>query len=370
MPVPVVSILETAQYGEEVLRAADLLSRGRLVVLPTETVYGAAGLLTRPESRSALRGLRTSAERKPFTIHLSRGEEALEYLDEPNEFARRMMKKLWPGPVGLQFDVSAKRRQDVAKKLQVEEADLYEQGAIILRWPDHLVFSDVATRAGGPVVLTAAGSGHGAGSELAEELEGKVDLILDAGPSRFSKPSTLVHVRPDHYEIVRPGVYDERIIDKMLKTTILFVCSGNTCRSPMSEAIARHLLAEQLNVAEGELERKGINVISAGAFAMPGSRATPQAVEAVKSVGADLSRHRSRPLTVELIHQADAIYVMSRGHGRAVATMVPSAADKIATLDPEKDVDDPIGGDQALYTELAGQLRTLIERRLREQTLP
>ena len=63
----------------------------------------------------------------------------------------------------------------------------------------------------------------------------KVDLILDAGPTRYARPSTLIKVEQGGFRIVRAGVYDERIVEKMLKTTILFVCSGNTCRSPMAE---------------------------------------------------------------------------------------------------------------------------------------
>ena len=102
---------------------------------------------------------------------------------------------------------------------------------------------------------------------------------------------------------------------------------------------------------------------------MPGARATPQAVEAVRELGADLSHHRSRPLTVELIHQADMIFTMSRNHAMAVAALVPSASDKIATLDPRGDIDDPIGADVAVYQDLAGQLRKLIEQRLHEKTL-
>ena len=135
--------------------------------------------------------------------------------------------------------------------------------------------------------------------DIAEELDGKADLILDAGPPRYAKPSTLIRVKDDGYEIVREGIYDARIIEKMMRTTILFVCSGNTCRSPMAEAITRRVLAEKLQVPDDALAQKGIHIISAGSFAMPGSPATPQAVEAVKQVGADLSQHRSRPLTVE-----------------------------------------------------------------------
>ena len=119
-----------------------------------------------------------------------------------------------------------------------------------------------------------------------------------------------------------------------------------------------------------ELEHKGINVTSAGSYAMPGTRAAPQAVDALKAMGLDLSAHRSRPLTVELIHQADVIYAMSRGHARAVAAMVPAAVDRVSTLDPQHDIEDPIGGDLSLYVEVANQLKILIEQRLAEGVIP
>jgi protein-tyrosine phosphatase len=372
MSAPVISIFDGA-YDDHIQLAAEKLRAGGVVVLPMETVYGAAAAINRPDGLKKLHHLNPEnpeGEVHALVPHLANPDDAARFLGPLTDFGKRCIRKLWPGPVALIFSVPEARRKEVAVSLQLAESDLYTGDTITLRCPEHPVAIDVIASAGSPVAAVKTGSDQGAdGKSVAAELEGKVDLVLDAGPPRFSKPSTIVRVYDDSYEIQRVGIYDQRIIERLLRTTILYVCSGNTCRSPMAEAITRHLLAKKMHVPEDELEKKGVAVVSAGAMAMPGSRAAAAAVDVVREMGGDLSRHRSRMLSVELIHQADIIFTMSKNHSRAVTALVPSAAPKVVTLNPDGDIEDPVGGDAALYHQVAGELRTLIEKRLNEKVL-
>ena len=115
---------------------------------------------------------------------------------------------------------------------------------------------------------------------------------------------------------------------------ILFVCTGNTCRSPMASALARSW---------------GYDAYSAGLAVWPGSPATPQARRAVQRHGGDLSGHRAQPVTEALVRSADVLYAMSPDHVRALTARFPGAAPRIRALEPA--VPDPYGGDDAVYEE-------------------
>ncbi|HTL72473.1 MAG TPA: ribose 5-phosphate isomerase B, partial [bacterium] len=136
--------------------------------------------------------------------------------------------------------------------------------------------------------------------------------------------------------------------------TILFLCTGNVCRSPMAEGLFRHAVK-----GRGEFR-----ILSAGLGAMDGQPPTHHSVQAMKELGIDISHQRSRALTADLVKQADLILGMTHSHTDTVALLYPQAAEKTfllrefdETLEPyEKDISDPIGSPYHIYAECRDQI--------------
>ena len=153
-----------------------------------------------------------------------------------------------------------------------------------------------------------------------------------------------------------PGAYDCGVLAAPRPYHFLLVCTGNTCRSPMAEVIAKDLLKG----------KPGVAVSSAGVFAADGAPASVEAVEAMQEAGLDLSGHRSRYMTPELVREADVILTMTESHRQAVLAAAPEAAEKTFRLDPETDVSDPIGGPISEYRQTAAMIRRALQQRLTE----
>lgn len=153
----------------------------------------------------------------------------------------------------------------------------------------------------------------------------------------------------------------------MIEYSVLFVCTGNTCRSPMAEGIAKRLLAEMKRVPIDQLEAAGVRVRSAGTMSSGASPASAEAVEAMKHLGIDISGHTSSTLIEGLIQDADAIYTMTDSHRHGVLMLSPSAAPKTQTLIDSQDIIDPIGAPLDVYRQTAEMIHKGIKQRLAER---
>ncbi len=140
--------------------------------------------------------------------------------------------------------------------------------------------------------------------------------------------------------------------------TILFICTGNVCRSPMAERLLRHMLHD----------RPDVRVLSAGLGAFDGQPASPPAVEVLREIGIDLSDFTSQMVRPELLREADFILTMTRQQLDTIQMLYPFAAEKTFLLrefeDAEpgesRDIQDPIGGSTALYRQVRDQIRNAL----------
>ena len=375
-------------------KAAQVLSAGGLVVFPTETVYGVAASVLSDEGHRALCAIKGLQANAVFAIHVADRDAVAQYVDPGVPAVARFVNKTMPGPVTLLFEMDPKtaaERLAAAGITGTAFARVFDTNTIGLRCPQHegasLVLSSIDTpiiagTAGlnGTALPTDAKMAMDAINAAGEAVASKVGLVIDAGPTRFARPSTIVRLRrhdlvsadggkTPHYEAIveREGVYDRRSIAKLTRWTMLLICSGNTCRSPMAEGIAKHLLALQRGVEPASLDRMGLRVISAAAYGVPGMSAAPEAVEILAAKGVDISNHRSRALTADMIHEADVILCMTKAHRASVINMVPSAVEKTHLLDPTGEVEDPIGQGPVAYRRAASSIERALMQRLREQ---
>jgi tRNA threonylcarbamoyl adenosine modification protein (Sua5/YciO/YrdC/YwlC family) len=365
---------DTEQMQQLAQRAAEVFASGGLVIFPTETVYGIGASVAHDAGYRALRHVKGRPEVQPFTLHTPTPDSALRYVDPANKTLTRLIRKVFPGPVTLVVDVDDATidRSLAALGLPADHRDrLYHDNTIGLRCPDHPLAEAVLGAVPDPIVASSANLRGDAPpltfEQAVKALGDKAQLVVDGGPCRFARPSTIVRVHTNgQVEVQREGVYDERYIRKLLRWNLLLVCSGNTCRSPMAEAMAKQIVAGMRQISPDQLDEAGVRITSAGSFATSGASASDQAVEVMQRRGLDVTRHRSRSLSLELVNEADVILCMTRSHRRAVLDMAPHAGDKTLLLDPDGDIDDPYGSDVAVYEACADQIRTHLEARLQE----
>jgi tRNA threonylcarbamoyl adenosine modification protein (Sua5/YciO/YrdC/YwlC family) len=361
--------IENCPTAQWVGPAVEFLLRGGVVGFPTETVYGLAAAPGVPGAIDKLNRLKKRPADKPYTLHIGSPKKLEEYVPNPSWPAKILARKGWPGPLTMIVELNEAQVRFCREKFGDLYDHLYHDNSIGLRCPDHPVANALLNHCELPVVAPSANPADLPPALDAQQVEhyfgDQVDLILDAGPVRYRKASTVVKTGPCGYEILREGVIDRRSVDRLMSFMILFVCSGNTCRSPMAEGLCRKILPRLLGCQEGDLTRLKINIASAGTFAtrnMPPSRS---AVAVLNKMGIDLSNHHSQPVTAPLVTQADLILVMSPEHKDFICDLVPGVAHRVKLLN-ETGVADPIGGSDEVYFKCAQNLENLIEARLKE----
>ena len=307
----VIDLRRTDDARDVVHRAVQTLAEGRSVAFPTETDYVIASSVRDAEAVARLVGMAPVREREPrLSLALKSADEALDWAPRLSPIGRRIARRCWPGPVTIL--VADDHPESLVHQLHPSAKEaVVGAGRLRLRVPGHQMLADCMRMLAGPVVLAEpAAPGEPPPVTAAEVLARPglaVSLVIDDGRARYAQPASTIEVEENDFRIVHAGIVSQETLRRLSSLMVLFVCTGNTCRSPMAETIFRQLVAERLGCRPDEIEEHGVVAASAGIAAWGGGKASTGAVEAMAEMGGDLSGHASQPVTENLVRQADII---------------------------------------------------------------
>ncbi len=349
MKTQIVKINPETPETDRIAHCAGVIRQGGLVVFPTETVYGIAADFNNPKAMARLRDVKRRDGDKPFSIHISQKSLLPNYTPIKSPEVYKLIDECWPGPLTV-------------------VVPCFEEGRTIgVRIPHHKIALSLVEES---QCTVAAPSANFAGNPppstcqaALADLDGLVDLAIDGGEAKFGLASSVVDFTKETPVVLRQGPISQADVDRITqKKRVLFICTGNSCRSVMAEYLLKDMLKNTLNV----------EVVSAGTAVYFHTSASSETLSVLRKEGIDASGHQSQPIGSILLRKSDLILVMTRSHRQQVLERVPAVEKRVYQLreflqerpgyDGDLDIPDPMGKSFETYEECAAMIKSAVAK--------
>jgi len=192
-------------------QALQTFKNGGLVVFPTETVYGLGALMTNKKAIDKIYQLRKRPKNKALLILVSSPQMAAKYTKKTSAQVKKLIKDFWPGPLTLIFE----------KNKKVPNFITAGKKTVAIRMPENKFLLDLIKKLGQPIIAPSANlSGRKSPITVQETFQdffGKVDLILDGGPTKYQKESTILDLTQQPPKILREGAISRKKLAKYIE---------------------------------------------------------------------------------------------------------------------------------------------------------